>query len=608
MTDLIIAGVHAVLSSDFTVTVKQENPFVTKNGEYTYDCTLSLLNSVNANLYSFLHRINKREAFATDREVVLIADNRVYCDGTEVITKWTNEKVTIQIVSGNSQLNYFIGSDKLVSTLDMGKAIVTEDSEEEALDDYATRGYAFPTALVDGEVINQYLKDGDTYKPNRNVRFVAMPYLSAYVEKILIALGYSISSNVISTTDYKDIILYHGVDTTEFSKMLPGWTCKEFLEEVEKFFNIVFIIDKRDKGVDIVTQAKYYSTAEMVHVRNVKDAYESEINDSDDDDEHTTSNIGYALSEDSYYKLQRLSDGIKTICTLASETLSQLKGLDYTDTTIGDRKLMLDTDPNTNKKYIYKKPEYPDDWPENMKRPAAWYVYEVDIYKNLIQKEGTTDVGVELNILPAIPGYSNDCVKDSSGSYTVYEMCTCAKIDANTDATIETQESANDYITNYEAKSESKSTIYASFYNGRRYDINRHDEISEMKPEMYFDNMSWYDAAQNVVSHYSSFRLENIKSEFYNTSYKINRNKKYTIESYDPNIYDPRKIFEIRNKRYLCESIEYSIDAKGRKGTWKGIFHPVEISDTDAEHLWILADGRWRDNGVFIDNGRWLDS
>jgi hypothetical protein len=63
----------------------------------------------------------------------------------------------------------------------------------------------------------------------------------------------------------------------------------------------------------------------------------------------------------------------------------------------------------------------------------------------------------------------------------------------------------------------------------------------------------------------------------------------------------------VQNKRYICEYIEYSIDSTGRKGTWKGIFHPVKVSDTDAEHLWILADKKWRDNGVFLDNGRWAE-
>ena len=125
---------------------------------------------------------------------------------------------------------------------------------------------------------------------------------------------------------------------------------------------------------------------------------------------------------------------------------------------------------------------------------------------------------------------------------------------------------------------------------------------------MYFDDMSWYDASKNVVSHAASFRLQKIKDDFYNTYYKIDRKKKLIVESYDKNIYDTRQVFEIRNKRFVCESIEYALDSKGRKGTWKGIFYPVEISDTDAEHLWILADGRWRDNGVWLDNGRWIDN
>jgi len=611
MTELIIDGVRVVLSSDFAVTVKQENPFITKNGEYTYDCTMSLLNPVNANLYSFLQRINKKEAFATNRRVILIADNRVYCDGTEVITKWTDSKVTIQIVSGNSQLNYFIGSDKLISSLDMGSAVVTAESELAALSDYRTRGYAFPTALVDGTVINQYLVDvaTSTYKPNQKVDFYAMPYLAAYIEKIIVALGYTVNQNAIKNTDYQDIILYHGVSTNEFSKMLPGWTCKDFLEEVEKFFNIVFVIDKKTKKVDIITQAKYYETAVMVHVIDVKDAYELDANNSDDDDdEHTTSNIGYGLSEDEeYYRMQRLSDGIKSVCTPVSETYSQFNR-DYTNDTIGDRKLMLDTDPNTGKKYIYKQPEYPDDYPDNMKRLWSWYAYEVDVFKNLIQKEGTTDIGIELDILPAIPGYSNDCVINTDGTYAVYEMCTCAKVNANTDSKVEKQDSAHDYIINYVAKSETKSTIYASFYSGKRYDIDRRGNLYEVKPEMYFDDMSWYDASKNVVSHAASFRLQKIKDDFYNTYYKIDRKKKLIVESYDKNIYDTRQVFEIRNKRFVCESIEYALDSKGRKGTWKGIFYPVEISDTDAEHLWILADGRWRDNGVWLDNGRWIDN
>ena len=100
MTQLIIAGVEVVLPQAFSVTVKRENSFFTKNGEYTYDCTLRLDNRVNQQLYGFLHRLNKTDQVATRRTAILMADGRVYCRGTEIVTKWTDQTVSIQIVSG----------------------------------------------------------------------------------------------------------------------------------------------------------------------------------------------------------------------------------------------------------------------------------------------------------------------------------------------------------------------------------------------------------------------------------------------------------------------------------------------------------------------------
>ena len=118
MTELIIDGVSAVLSKDFSIQVKRENPLFTKNGEYTYDITLPLDNPTNAELYKHLNRLNSTQPVSTDRRAVLVADNRVYCNGTEVITGWTEDTVSIQIASGNSELNWVIGADLQISFLD----------------------------------------------------------------------------------------------------------------------------------------------------------------------------------------------------------------------------------------------------------------------------------------------------------------------------------------------------------------------------------------------------------------------------------------------------------------------------------------------------------
>lgn len=123
MTELIIDGTHAVLPQDFSASVKRENPLFTKNGEYTYDITLQLSNPTNASLYEHLNRLTSVTEVRSERSAVLIADNRVYCNGTEVITAWTDDTVSIQIASGNSELNYVIGGDLMISFLDMKETV-----------------------------------------------------------------------------------------------------------------------------------------------------------------------------------------------------------------------------------------------------------------------------------------------------------------------------------------------------------------------------------------------------------------------------------------------------------------------------------------------------
>lgn len=105
-----------------------------------------------------------------------------------------------------------------------------------------------------------------------------------------------------------------------------------------------------------------------------------------------------------------------------------------------------------------------------------------------------------------------------------------------------------------------------------------------------------------------TLRLTDLQTCFWEGTLDVDQRNEIKLTSYDPNLYDPRGVFEIRNKRYVCKEIEYTLDAGGRKGAWTGTFYPAKISDTEADARWILADGKWRDGGVWLDNGRWLDS
>ena len=118
MIELLIDGMPVVLPEDFDLTMIEENVYLTKKGEYSLDLTLSLDNPTNARIYKHIHRPNSNTTIK-DRKAILIADNRVYINGVEAITEYTNRSVTIQLLSGNSELN-FLGSDKKVRELDLG--------------------------------------------------------------------------------------------------------------------------------------------------------------------------------------------------------------------------------------------------------------------------------------------------------------------------------------------------------------------------------------------------------------------------------------------------------------------------------------------------------
>ena len=142
-------------------------------------------------------------------------------------------------------------------------------------------------------------------------------------------------------------------------------------------------------------------------------------------------------------------------------------------------------------------------------------------------------------------------------------------------------------------------------YNGvsMKYPVPYIDEYT--KNHTSRDESWWQYAKTNDIG--ASLCLNVLDGLLYQTNYDIDYTKAVKVQSHDPNVYAAYQVFEIRNKRYVCKEMEFTLDAFGRKGAWTGTFYPIRISDTEADVRWILADGRWRDGGVWLDNGRWLD-
>lgn len=610
MTNLYIDGIAVVLPSEFSITVKQENAFFTKNGEYTYDIELSLLVPENAKLYGFLNRLNITERPATKRKAVLVADNRVYLNGTEIITGWTDTIVSIQLVSGNSELNYFIGSDELISTLAMKETNPVVNGSVST--DYVKKTYPevdynlmmtydslhqvdkniWLYRLYNNDVNNPYAGYIVKKEDIQPYDYIPQPYLCAYMRELLKALGYTLEYNAIEDTPYKSVYIVHVCETYKWNEMLPGWTAKDFLQNIETMFNGSFLIDHRTRTASFLLNISYLSKVRNVHLQNVIDEYTVESEEEEEADA-INSTIKYKLPSTEYYKLRCLPDVVKEAARQKSIdgnlfTFFAKPENQVTDT-IFDYK-------SVNRKIIY------------LEGSGIMSNLEmVDELASLVRENAESDL--ELEFVPAElteRAFYMEGIDPGGFYFGQYYIPSVSVSDDEPDET--TYDSIHNMVNNLSEKKESKSNIFLAFFRGLnpvQIGVMPANSYPLAFIDRFFPTTSW---PATLPSDYPTFNLVEMEKYFYSNAYKIDRKNPVKITCYDSNLYPVSSVFEIFNRRYLAKEIEYTIGPNGRTQAWTGTFYPASISDTEVEQRWILADGKWRDGGVWLDNGRWLDS
>lgn len=610
MTNLYIDGIAVVLPSEFSITVKQENAFFTKNGEYTYDIELSLLVPENAKLYGFLNRLNITDRLATKRKAVLVADNRVYLNGTEIITGWTDTKVSIQLVSGNSELNYFIGSDELISTLDMKETNPVVNGSVST--DYVKKTYPevdynlmmtydslhqvdkniWLYRLYNNDVSNPYAGYIVQKEDIQPYDYIPQPYLCAYMRELLKALGYTLEYNAIEDTPYKSIYIVHVCETYKWNEMLPGWTAKDFLQNIETMFNGSFLIDHRTRTASFLLNISYLSKVRNVHLQNVIDEYTVESEEEEEADA-INSTIKYKLPSTEYYKLRCLPDVVKEAARQKSIdgdlfTFFAKPENQVTDT-IFDYK-------SVNRKIIY------------LEGSGIMSNLEmVDELASLVRENAESEL--ELEFVPAElteRAFYMEGIDPDDFYLGQYYIPGVSVSDDEPDET--TYDSIHNMVNNLSEKTESKSNIFLAFFRGLnpvQIGVMPANSYPLAFIDRFFPTTSW---PATLPSDYPTFNLVEMEKYFYSNAYKIDRKNPVKITCYDSNVYPASSVFEIFNRRYLAKEIEYTIGPNGRTQAWTGTFYPASISDTEVQQRWILSDGKWRDGGVWLDNGRWLDS
>lgn len=614
MTELFIDGVSVVLPKDFSAQVKRENSFVTKNGEYTYDITLPLTNPINAELYKNIDRLNNLQRLETKRSAVLIADNRVYCNGTEVITGWTDDAVSLQIASGNSELNYFIGSGLQISFLNMKETIPIGGNLNYVTKLYPEVEYCLAPVVSQssGHYVNKWgvrisgsvysLESDDSY-------WFPLPYLCTYIKELLRALGYELIVNQLENSVFKDICICPEKETCKWNEMLPGWSVKDFLEEVEKLFNVVFVLDNRSRTVRLMMSTSYYTGMKSVHVLNVEDVYEVEVEEEPEQDTHAAANVQYKFPDTAYFRWRCLSENIINSAkkdTIPAEYTAPANSTRirtwFTDVT-HQKTDTIYRDLKDGRQYLYEK---------NLPGWANEPVYRMlNEFAPLERDEA--NVTIELEMMPVGMEVADVYLLRTNTREQFKLWLPTSGTSNSSSSEEESSATLAEKIENNEQQAEdSKGNIYLAFYTGLA-DVRLYSH-NFLYPLLYTDEYrsNVYDTA--IIPRYTltnsvgaSLRLETLDRLLYQGGYDIDYARAVKVRSHDPNVYSAQQVFEIRNKRYICKDMEFTLDANGRKGPWTGTFYPIHISDTEADARWILTDGKWRDGGVWLDNGRWLD-
>lgn len=628
MIQLIIEGQRVVVPESFTATLLEENPIYTKNSTYTWDLDLSLENPTNAEVYRHINRINVVNGVQENRRAILIVDEKVVLDGTEIILKISDTSVKIQLASGNSQLNFLVGGKGSIRDLNLGSAVINkaETVEQTAANIFLDLQFTYPDR--DFQLLpyatNEFLWGtyssyvGNAYKiVLRNYGgleyrafeayylgsfsgYVPQPFFCFIIKQIIESLGYVLSYNCLAEHPiWRRAYLVHGIQTYEYAKMLPDWTVEEFLAKIELQYDCAFLINS-DKTVEL--RFKYESDNGNKQTLVAQEVYSCQI-DRENISGLSGANIAYDLDDDEYYRYMDIDPRYR-----------QRAG---TDTSIVDLEAAwnaLNNDSSLgDKSQILSWQEFGEYQPEqfvvvdlnnttdstgvpNNNRTLK----KVEGFKPLINNPNKTDFDHKFDIIPAPMRYYVQKGTTVEGGFAYDNFWVQIPIAEAADPLDTSRPLENEFpdipIDLQELIEGDTSLKDPTVPSKMRLAIYRGLDVlkiqfapnPEWAPAKAFYPLSYVEHADEMFPDtgdlaYTTgeigkdpFRLENMYKDIYSKSKAVNTTRTYKFTFKIALDFDIRSVFVINNKEFVCFKVERQITSNGFSEFAVGYFYPKE--------------------------------
>lgn len=599
---IIVDGKPAAIKKGSSFDFIAENRLFSGSDSYTLNITFPLRGcQQNEAIFGYLYRPDMSPLDVEfDCEIRERNFTRV---GHVVITEFSESEVKAQFLEGRAHQNFAKHFDeKYVNelTLDNMFDFPGNDGTPEWAWNPLSTGYkavALPWVSNDSGIDHNfasYDESSGKYSWNENNQGDTwMPYLLYLTQCICSAVGYSFDPGEWQDNECLSKLVVCNVvpsawDTQNYAICLPHWTIAEFFEKLELFLNGEFEIDHIEKSISFRFSKSAMMDIDPVRIDDVVDQFSASVSEDDDCGYLETAPKKYKSDhemmkylscewfvkklEDMDYRAKNVIeyDSVDAMLRQLSGTLSEGSTGNKRNTPFAKVQYASDADRYFILRAVSKTKEESQVGSMTIENYRTKFILQPINDCAEMKDSESDDSAEELNIVPACVDYTDEvfgyAVFSNFGSMS--DNSESESIKTGWERIIESgdNDNTNEYF----------GVIYVAYYDGI-YKKGKlpHPVVSPVfvvpdpvRADILTDSEKW------VLRNPVDLRLS-ADNPHRTPLYNPDKKRKFSFSFISDNIPNPRALFFIKGRRYICEKITATFTDDGMSQLLKGEFWPL---------------------------------
>lgn len=576
--------------TSLSIKLTKENPYFTQSDSYTLDVTLPMDILENRKFFNNVNRLQVAKKVQR-MSCRLTVDNRLLLSGSAKVTQITEKEVKVQLLGGNSEIN-FLSEDEnnYIDNLELGKIIM---EEVETTPGFGRQKPKYrDTGIVDTGIrcTNSYIFD----ESSQEVKSCHQYALLDICKQIFKTFGFNVTECSIDRLPWSEVYVASSKATRTVAHVLPHWSLKTFIDEFRKFFNVSVIIDQEQKNVYIKDNTTFFNDQEQIEIA-VADDYTAELNEETDAHALAADNLRFDLSNSEHHDYDSIPENVRdNAYSEEYDSLNEAQSA-YSMAEEEDKKGTIYTCP------VGKYTGWLHDYSDVGGDEENLLFTQIDVFAPLV-RDPENDNETEMKICPVAFGeielehtysFGGGETKTNIWKGHIPSMANPTGDEYNPSGFGGSRSSSEDdeptiqeYVMgeasiNKEEKEDRLQVMfiddvvqpYFSFLAAR-------EEWTEGAAVIGFTDYLFKKAHKGNTHNPWSFALNRTTATYYlgqlhDNGFSFNIGAKICVKFLSKSIPDPTKIFIINNKRYGCEKIEAQIDSQGLNGMMTGYFYEM---------------------------------